>query len=478
MKLEQTEYQQARIYKDKAYDGRFYFAVKTTGIFCRPSCPSPVAKEENVLYFDSPFAALERHFVPCYRCRPDITLDFCYQNVEANQCVSQALSLIQNGYLNSHSVVDLASTLKISQRHLRKVFNDTLGTTPNSLAIYHRCIFAKKLLLQTNNTVTNIAFTAGFQSVRQFNDVIKKRFGKSPSDIRKLSATSEQEALKLYYPDTFHFQSWLKATTEKVIPECEVVTDKSYKSTFHHPLADGWFEVSDNPKGHFLNIVIHCDNLQCYMPIYNQIRHMFDLHSDLSRVLPVLRESDADFSDLELAHIPHIPIAFNTFALLCYALLRRTLSEAEVKQHLAILVKSVSNKAENAMEGLSHIFPSTDDILNVDMENSELPDQIRHQLLKAAKAIQTGKLSLLPTQSYQQLYQSISDYCCNDDWVANFVAIFGLGMKDCLLESHSPTGAIPLSDRTGTTIANSDGWKPYRSYGSLCLLARMNSAQD
>jgi AraC family transcriptional regulator, regulatory protein of adaptative response / DNA-3-methyladenine glycosylase II len=121
-----NELSTARINKDKNYDGRFFFGVKTTGIFCRPSCPAPVAKEENVIYFGSVFEALDKSFVPCYRCRPDIELDYCPGNPEGNLITSLALELIYDSFLNTHTIFDLAKKLDVSERHLRKLFIDNI----------------------------------------------------------------------------------------------------------------------------------------------------------------------------------------------------------------------------------------------------------------------------------------------------------------------------------------------------------------
>ena len=121
------EYRQARIAKDRNYDGKFFFGVKTTGVFCRPSCPSPTAREENVVYFKEMFEALDRHFRPCLRCRPDIHLDYATRNPGGTLVVNAALKMIYDGYLNDHGVGELAGALSVSERHLRKLFIENLG---------------------------------------------------------------------------------------------------------------------------------------------------------------------------------------------------------------------------------------------------------------------------------------------------------------------------------------------------------------
>ena len=149
--VDKSMYHMARITKDKNFDGKFFFGVKTTNIFCRPSCPSPIAKEENVIYFDTMFEALEQGFRPCLRCRPDINVEYYHGNVDGTLIVNTALEMIYSGYLNDHSIQDLAKALFISDRHLRKLFVENLGVPPIKIAKYHKSIFAKKPIIYDVN---------------------------------------------------------------------------------------------------------------------------------------------------------------------------------------------------------------------------------------------------------------------------------------------------------------------------------------
>ncbi|MBI9091443.1 MAG: methylphosphotriester-DNA--protein-cysteine methyltransferase family protein [Desulfobacterium sp.] len=175
------EFSRARIKKDKNFDGKFLFGVKTTGIFCRPSCPSPVAKEENVTYFNTIFEAIEKGLRPCFRCRPDVDVEYYNGNISGVSVVNNALERIYDGYLNYHSIQDLAKELLLSDRHLRKLFVDNLGVPPIKIARHHKSLFAKKLLLFSDQSITDIAFASGFGSIRQFNTVFKTVFGKTPT---------------------------------------------------------------------------------------------------------------------------------------------------------------------------------------------------------------------------------------------------------------------------------------------------------
>ena len=185
-------YSKARIARDKNFDGKFFFGVKTTGIFCRPSCPSRTAKEENVWYFKNIFDALELGYRPCLKCRPDINIEYYSGNIKGSTTVNKALSRIYNGYLNYNSLNDLSKELSVSDRHLRQLFVEKLGVPPIKIARYHKSLFAKKLLLYSYHPITDIAFASGFNSIRQFNDTTKEIFGKTPTMIRKEESKSSR----------------------------------------------------------------------------------------------------------------------------------------------------------------------------------------------------------------------------------------------------------------------------------------------
>jgi AraC family transcriptional regulator of adaptative response / DNA-3-methyladenine glycosylase II len=139
-------YSIARTTKDRNFDGQFYFGVKTTGIFCRPSCPCPIAKEENVLYFKSVDEAKDNGFRACKRCQPDIFVEHYQNNLEAIGLVSKALTMIKSNYLIHHTLEELASALHLSLRHLRTLFVENIGTTPIKIAMMQRALYSISLL--------------------------------------------------------------------------------------------------------------------------------------------------------------------------------------------------------------------------------------------------------------------------------------------------------------------------------------------
>jgi AraC family transcriptional regulator of adaptative response / DNA-3-methyladenine glycosylase II len=184
----------ARLQRDPRYDGRFFTAVKTTRIYCRPVCPAKQPLTRNVVYYPTAAAAEAAGYRPCLRCRPE-TAPFCPAWNGTRSTVARALKLIDGGALDRCSVVTLAETLGISSRHLTRLFDRHVGASPQQLAKTLRVQRAKRLLDSSQDTMTEIAFRAGFQSVRRFNAAFVELYGRSPSSLRPVKARRETGSL-------------------------------------------------------------------------------------------------------------------------------------------------------------------------------------------------------------------------------------------------------------------------------------------
>ena len=170
--------------RDAAYDGRLYFGVTSTGIFCRPICPAPKPKPENVVYFTNAEEPINAGFRPCKRCRPEAKVGSPAWGL-TKTTVSRALTLIAGGALDESDVPALADRLGIGERHLTRLFKQHMGKTPGEVAMERRIGIAKELLEQSDHPVSDIAFASGFRSLRRFNDAFKRGAGISPSKYRR-----------------------------------------------------------------------------------------------------------------------------------------------------------------------------------------------------------------------------------------------------------------------------------------------------
>jgi AraC family transcriptional regulator of adaptative response / DNA-3-methyladenine glycosylase II len=175
----------ARLARDPAFDGLFFTGVRTTRIYCRPVCPVRPAHSKNVIFFGSAAAAERGGFRPCLRCRPEAAPGSpAWSGTAAT--VARGMRLIEEGFLNEGSVAELAYRLGIGSRHLLRLFVRHTGATPTQVAATRRVQKAKRLIDETEMPISEIAFAAGFRSLRRFNDAFRATYGRPPTSFRAI----------------------------------------------------------------------------------------------------------------------------------------------------------------------------------------------------------------------------------------------------------------------------------------------------
>lgn len=470
------EYRIARITKDKNFDGKFFFGVKTTGIFCRPSCPAPTAKEENVVYFNDMFEALDQNYRPCLRCRPDIHIDYYNGNASGTRTVQTALKMIYDGYLNTHSVADLAKKLEVSDRHLRKLFIENLGVPPVKIARYHRALFAKKLLMFSDKSVTDIAFASGFGSIRQFNQVFKEIFGVAPSAVKNemIGPDGGNTTLLLTYNRPFNFSQVIAFMKIRAIKGVEVINDEIYARTFRTKLSKGYFSVRDNPGKSALELSILCDNIQCYMEVHNRVRRMFDLNTDFSPINNKFMGDRHLSRGMTNGHVPRLPIAFDSFEFCVRAILGQQISvQAASTLAARITEKTGLRTGKDFPPGLDYFFPGPKEVMEASLEGIGITGARQATIANIARGLLDKAFSLNPNQPFEDFQKEFSAIRGIGEWTVNYVAMRGLGMVDSF--PAADMGIIKALEKNGKRppkkeiLKQAEKWRPYRAYAALCL---------
>ncbi|WP_325894494.1 bifunctional transcriptional activator/DNA repair enzyme AdaA [Grimontia sp. NTOU-MAR1] len=275
-----TTYKQARLSRDARFDGLFFIGVVSTGIYCRPICPAPSPKEENVRYYSSAIEAAAQGFRPCLRCRPDSAPGSpAWMGKETT--FRRALSFINEGYLHEHSVPELAERLGVSDRYLRKLFTESLGCSPKQYALYQQILFAKKLLHESQLSVTDIAFASGFNSVRRFNDCFLQQLSLSPTQVRRKELKShEAMTLSMSFRPPYNWAAFKRFMAPRMISGLEWLTDTSYGRRFVHQGQQGSFTATlQKDKNAFL-VVIDTEDPKLLFQVVNRIRYLLDLDAN------------------------------------------------------------------------------------------------------------------------------------------------------------------------------------------------------
>ncbi|HET6587929.1 MAG TPA: Ada metal-binding domain-containing protein, partial [Oleiagrimonas sp.] len=230
LELEPHVCEQARLTRDARFDGLFFTAVTSTGIFCRPVCPAPSPKAKHVRYYASAAAASAAGFRPCLRCLPERAPGVSSWRM-GSELVAGALRLIDDGLLDESSVAVLAERVGVGERHLRRLFADSLGVNPMQVAATRRLLFARKLLGETALPITDIALASGYGSVRRFNAAFQAAYGMAPRELRRrrVAQVPGESSLRLAYREPYDFAGLLAFFARRAMPGVEQVDAHAYR---------------------------------------------------------------------------------------------------------------------------------------------------------------------------------------------------------------------------------------------------------
>ncbi len=287
--LDRKTYYRAFQSHDARFDGRVFVGVTSTGIYCRPICPARAPKFENCRFFASAAAAQEAGFRPCLRCRPEIAPDLAFWRGTANT-VSRALALIADGALDEDEagVEALAERLGVGGRQLRRLFKQHLGASPIAVAQTRRVLFAKQLLHDTRLPMAEVAMSAGFGSVRRFNETFRNLFDRPPSALRRKAGvdTSARDGvtLRLAYRPPYDWLGMLAALAARAAPGTEWIE----KDVWHrHVELDGQcggVAVAHLPQRNSVAVTIRFPSVRALPAIVARVRRVFDLGADIATI--------------------------------------------------------------------------------------------------------------------------------------------------------------------------------------------------
>jgi len=264
--------------RDARFDGLFYVGIVTTGIYCRPTCPSRRADPDHRRFFNSAASAERAGFRPCLRCRPELAPGRTPADA-VSRLACKAANRIGAGALNGRSVAELAADLGVSERHLRRALKRELGVSPLELAQTHRLLLARRLLAETVLSVTDIAFASGFESLRRFNVVFHERYGMSPSALRRPSPRKASDLLRmtLAYRPPLAWGVLIDFLRRDAIPGVEIVEGRRYGRTVLLDGRTGVVFAEDSPAETHLKIDFSPSLLPVLMPLLARLRQLFDL---------------------------------------------------------------------------------------------------------------------------------------------------------------------------------------------------------
>ena len=486
--------------KDARFDGWFFTAVLTTGIYCRPSCPVVPPKAENMRFFPSAAAAQQAGFRACKRCRPDASPGSPEWNERAD-LVARAMRFIADGVVDRDGVAGLGARLGYSVRQIERQLLAELGAGPLALARAQRAQTARLLIETTSLPMGDVAFAAGFPSIRTFNDTIASVFAMTPTELRRRAAgrrpagagkaprragapspagRPSMAALSLRLPFRApmcpdNLFGHLVATA---IPGVEEWRDGAYRRTLRLPHGPGVVALRPGPE--FVACQLALSDLRDLAMAISRCRRLLDLDADPVAVCDQLGQ-DADLAPL-IAKAPgrRVPRTVDAAELAVRAVLGQQVSTLAAATHGARLAERYGEPVEDPSGSLSRLFPDMAVLAEASPQHLAMPATRRRTLLALAGAIASGEVDLDAGADWELARASLAAVPGIGPWTVEIVAMRGLGDPDAFTPSdlgvRRAAASLGLPSSPAALIRHAERWRPWRSYAVQYLWATSDHA--
>jgi AraC family transcriptional regulator of adaptative response / DNA-3-methyladenine glycosylase II len=491
--------------RDRRFEGRFVTAVVTTGIYCRPGCPARLPRRRNMKFFACAAAAEEAGFRPCLRCRPDgVPGSPAWSGTSAT--VNRALRLIDDGALDEAGVDRLADRLGVTDRHLRRLFEEHLGASPHAVARTRRAHFARRLIDETRLPFGEIALSAGFANVRRFNQAMRETFGRSPRELRGLAPSSRaaraarhrgshahDEAsvrdgalqLALRAREPFDGGAVLAFLAPRAVPGLECVERGSYHRAIE---ADGASTVlSVTPSAGALHVSLGRPAPRDLIAIASCVARVFDLNADAPQILAHLRRDPLLARALAGRRDLRVPGAWHPFELAVRAILGQQVSVRGAATLAARIVQSFGQPLAVPLHGVTHAFPTPQRLAHADLGAVGLTRARAASLTALARAVADGRLDFAQLGDLEQAVPELMRLPGIGAWTAQYIAMRALGEPDAFpagdlgllraMESGSGRARRTTSVQRATRDLEqrSQAWRPWRAYAVVALWTQDHS---
>jgi len=459
----------ALLARDHRFDGKFFVAVKTTGIYCRPICPAR-PKCENVEFFKTAQAAERAGYRPCLRCRPESAPGSPAWNGKQTT-VERALRLLAQGALEHQSEEVLADRLGVSGRHLRRLFEKELGQTPKQLHDVNRLNFARKLIVETSLPFTEIAFSTGFRSLRRFNDAVKQRFHRPPSALRASLNGAESSSmirLGLAYRPPFDWRSLLGYYRRHHVAGVDAIEGDAYSRVFALDGADGagYFLIRPDGRKPELALEICLPDTGCLLRVVQRIRHMFDLDSDPAVIAKAFAQAGI-LSTFQRRH-PGARLArgFDPFETAIATIFGQVISVGQASRLMSQLATGYGAEVRHPVSGdRVRLFPAPDILAESDLRALAVTDMKRTAIREFSARVAGGLIRFDPAQDPTDFKRAVRMIKGIGAWSAEYMALRAFGDTDAFPEKDLVLQrfikAHPRLD--------ADAVRPWRSYAAVCL---------
>jgi AraC family transcriptional regulator, regulatory protein of adaptative response / DNA-3-methyladenine glycosylase II len=478
---------QALVARDARFDGRFFVAVKSTGIYCRPICSARTPRESSCLFMETAAAAELAGFRPCLRCRPELAPSSPAVSLE------EALyAAIRESARQGDSVDELAAHAGFSARQLRRLMVRAFGVSPVQIMQTERLLFAKKLLQETSLPTAQVALSAGFGSVRRFNTLFRTRYSISPTALRRQGAAeltsgkADTLKLRLTYRPPLAWRELLEYLSHRAVPGVEFVdvSRRLYARTVIFGEATGWVQIEPFNTDNYLEVTLPATLAEVSWPILTRLRAQFDLDANPANIDVYLR-ADPLLAPSVMRHPGlRVPGAWDAFELAVRAVLGQQISVAGASTLAARLAAKFGQSIETPFAWLNRLAPTSRTLAAVepgDIATIGLPCARATTLSHLAIAAERGELTFGPAATVEDVVAALRKIPGIGEWTAQYVAMRALRFPDAFPAADlgvrkalvSPGKALPNEKQVTSRAAS---WRPWRAYATLHLWQTLHDA--
>ena len=466
--------------KDARFDGWFFTAVLTTGIYCRPSCPVVPPKPENMRFFPSAAAAQQAGFRACKRCRPDASPGSPEWDVRAD-VVARAMRLIADGVMDDGGVPALAHRLGYSVRQVERQLLAELGAGPLALARAQRAQTARLLIETTTLPMGDVAFAAGFASIRTFNDTVREVFALSPSQLRDRASRGQggtgSLSLRLPYRAPLQPDSLFGHLAATAVPGVEEWHDGAYRRTLRLPHGHGI--VALRPLPDHISCQLSLTDLRDLASAISRCRRLLDLDADPVAIADLLSADEFLAPLVRKAPGRRIPRTVDADEFALRAVLGQAVSTAAARTHAGRLAAELGEPVEDPGGGLSRLFPDTRVLAETaglaTADRLALPQSRRQSFAALAEALAAGRIDLSVGGDWHEARLRLAAMPGIGPWTIETIAMRALGDPDAFpaadlgVRAAASQAGLPATPAALTSRAAA--WRPWRSYAVQYLWA-------
>ncbi|OLR91306.1 AlkA N-terminal domain-containing protein [Actinokineospora bangkokensis] len=462
--------------KDARFDGWFFTAVRTTRIYCRPSCPSMPPKAENMTFFPSAAAAQSAGFRACKRCRPDASPGSPEWNERAD-LAARAMRLIADGVVDRAGVPGLAARLGYSVRQVERQLLAEFGAGPLALARAQRAQTARLLIETTTLPMSEVAAAAGFGSIRTFNDTVREVFALPPTELRlragRQVASPGAITLRLPFREPLSPDNLFAHLAATAVPGLEEFRDGAYRRTLRLPHGSGTATL--RPAADHVSCQLTLTDLRDLSRAISRCRRLLDLDADPVAVDDLLAADPALAGQVRREPGRRVPRTVDGAELAIRTVVGQQMSAGAARTHLGRLVAELGDPVDDPVGGLTHLFPTPAALAEVDPERFGLPRGRRESLVSLVAALAGGTIDLGVGADRERTRARLAVLPGFGRWTVEMIAMRALGDPDaflaCDIGVRAAARALGLPFTPAALDAHAAAWRPWRAYAVQYLWA-------